>query len=200
MFFARHAPAWDSALYWALDLETTGLDPRHDVIVSVGMVPVRDGVVRWGERWESLVRPPDPAAVAAEGLRAHHLLPSDLAGAPPLEQVLPQVDRRLREGVLLAHFARLDTGFLRAAYAAHGLAWPAPRVVDTVRLLEKWERRLHQLVPHPPPVRTALSEAREDLGLPAHHDHDALSDALATAELFLALRARLGARTLKDLT
>ncbi len=200
MFGLRRGPAWDAPTYWALDLETTGLDPARDEILSVGMVPIRAGAIRWGERWRSHVRPVRPAAVAGEGLRAHHLVPDELADAPPLADVLPEVDRRLREGVLLVHFASLDVAFLRTAWAAHGLAWPKPPVVDTVRLLEKLEHRMHQLVPHPAPTRTALSEAREDLGLPPHANHDALHDALATAELFLALRARLSARSLQDLT
>jgi DNA polymerase-3 subunit epsilon len=35
--------------------------------------------------------------------------------------------------------------------------------------------------------------------MPAHRAHHALADALATAELFLALRARLDARSLGQL-
>ncbi|HYQ80643.1 MAG TPA: 3'-5' exonuclease, partial [Anaeromyxobacteraceae bacterium] len=37
------SPAWDSVVYWALDLETGGLDPRTDPILAVGMVPLRQG-------------------------------------------------------------------------------------------------------------------------------------------------------------
>jgi DNA polymerase-3 subunit epsilon len=36
-------------------------------------------------------------------------------------------------------------------------------------------------------------------GLPPYQAHDALTDAVATAELFLVLRHELGARTLRDL-
>ncbi len=199
MFFARTSPDWESVTYWALDLETSGLDPKRHVILSAGMVPVRGGAVRWGERWESLVRPEPGVVIPDEGLRAHHILPGELEHAPALADVLPEIDRRLREGVALLHFGSLDLGFLRAAYAAHRLAWPKPRVVDTVELLQKLHHRLHQLTPHPTPPRTALPEAREDFGLPPYANHRALTDALATAELFLALRARLQARRLAEL-
>lgn len=199
MFFSRRSPDWDQVTYWALDLETSGLEPKRHAILSVGMVPVRGGVVRWGERWESLVRPADPSNLSADGLRAHHILPGELEHAPALADVLPEVDRRLREGVPLVHYGRLDLGFLREAYRAHGRPWPNPRPVDTLELLLALHHRRHHLTPHPTPPRTALAEAREDFGLPAYTAHHALTDALATAELFLALRARLGARTLKDL-
>jgi DNA polymerase-3 subunit epsilon len=45
-----------------------------------------------------------------------------------------------------------------------------------------------------------LSRARREHGLPEYQAHDALTDALAAAELFLVLRKELGARTLRDLT
>jgi DNA polymerase III subunit epsilon len=41
--------------------------------------------------------------------------------------------------------------------------------------------------------------ARRELGLPEYPRHHALTDALAAAELFLVLRGKLGARTLRDL-
>ena len=44
-----------------------------------------------------------------------------------------------------------------------------------------------------------LARARRTLGLPDHPAHDALSDALATAELFLVLRKELDAKVLREL-
>ena len=192
------SPLLDEVTLWALDLEMSGLDAARDRIVSVGMVPVRHGTIRYGERYASLVRPPDQEALSTEGIRAHHILPSDLESAPPLQEVLPEIDRRLREGPLLVHFAQLDLAFLEHGYRRTGLAWQPPEVVDTVDLLLDLQQRLEQWTPHPTPVKTSLGDARLALGLPAYPSHDALSDALATAELFLVLRHRLGARVLRD--
>jgi DNA polymerase-3 subunit epsilon len=193
------SPRWEDVVFWSLDLETSGLSPGSDRILSVALLPVRGGTIRYGERYASLVRPPDPASLSTEGLRAHHILPRDLESAPPIEAVLPEVDRRLREGVLLVHYAPLDLAFLREAYGRHGLAWPKPRAVDTVELLVRLHQRQHRFRPHPPQVRTSLAEARAALGLPPHRSHDALADALATAELFLVLRSRLDLCTLRAL-
>lgn len=195
----RFSPPWASVVYWALDLETSGLRPGSDCILSVGLIPVRDGIVRCAESLYTLVRPEDLAGLSVEGIRAHHILPAELEQAPALAEVLPEIDQRVREGVLLLHFARLDLAFLRDAYRRSGLPWPRPRVVDTVELMLKLSQRQQRFQPHPTPPPTALPEARAHLGLPRYRNHHALSDALATAELFLALRARLGARTLRDL-
>jgi len=188
MFF-RSTP-WEAPVLWALDLETSGLSPKRGEILSVGMVPIRAGTIRYGERYTSLVRPQAPERLSTAGIEAHHLLPAELAGAPPLSAVLPEIDSRLREGVLLLHHAPLDVGFLRRAYRRLGLPWPRPRVVDTIDLLLALDHRRHRFTPHPEPPATDLPGARRALGLPPHDAHDALADALATAELFLALQAR----------
>lgn len=195
----RRSPAWDEVDYLALDLETSGLDPRRDEILAVAIVPVRAGVIRFGERFSSLVRPADPARLSLAGLATHHLLPGGLAGAPALSELLPEVDRRLRGGVLLLHHAPLDVGFLRRAYRGAGLRWPRPPIVDTETLLGRLDERRHLLEPHPAPLPRTLAAARAALALPAHAQHEALADALAMAELFLALRARLGAERLRQL-
>jgi DNA polymerase-3 subunit epsilon len=195
----RPSPAWDEVTYWALDLEMTGLSASRDHIIAVGMVPVRLGTIRYGERFASLVRLPDGEQPSNEGLAAHHLLPGEYARAPAMGELLPQVDARLRQGVLLLHHAPLDLAFLREAYRRCRLPWPRVRVVDTIDLLLKDHRRRHRFSPHPPAAPTSLPDARASLGLPPYAVHDALSDALATAELFLALRSRLGAGTLRQL-
>jgi DNA polymerase-3 subunit epsilon len=195
------SPPWDAVTYWSLDLETGGLDARKDPILAVGMVPIRGGRIRLGESFRTLVRPGrgriDPASV-----RAHQLVEREVRDAPALEEVLPIVERQLRGNVLLVHHKAIDVAFLKEASRRTGARWPGPKVVDTVDLLLKVARRARFTAPEaerdlPPPLN--LSAAREAHGLPPYAAHDALTDAVATAELFLVLRHALGARTLRDL-
>ncbi len=199
MFFS--SPAWDSVTYWALDLETGGLDARRDPIIAVGMLPIRAGRVRLGEGYRTLVRPADGRPIDPQSVRAHQLVWGEVKDAPAVAEVLPEVDRRLAEGVLLVHHRGIDVAFLKDAYRSCGLKWPSPPVVDTVDLLVKLARKAHLSRPELPadPPALNLSAAREAHGLPPYQAHDALTDALATAELFLVLRHALGARTLRDL-
>jgi DNA polymerase-3 subunit epsilon len=195
------SPPWDSLAYWALDLETGGLDPRHDPIIAVGMVPIRGGTLRLGEAYYSLARLEPGRSIDPASVRAHQLVLAELAHAPPLAEVLREIDRRVRDGVLLVHHRGLDVGFLKDAYRRSGMRWPRPPVVDTVDLLIRAKRRSPFVDPHLPaelPVLN-LSRARRQYGLPDYQAHDALSDAIAAAELFLVLRHALGARRLRDL-
>ncbi len=195
------SPPWESVTYWALDLETGGLDPRRDPILSVGMVPIRAGGIRLGEAWSSLVRPEEADEIDPSSIRAHHLLPGEVRAAPPVGDVLRDVDQRIREGALLVHHAALDVGFLRRAYGRHGMRWPAPPVVDTVALLLKAAKRARFRDPDAPEEPDLnLLAARRHHGLPDYGQHDALVDAIATAELFLVLRRQVGAKRLRDLT
>ncbi|MDQ3459633.1 MAG: 3'-5' exonuclease [Deinococcota bacterium] len=192
------SPAWRELTFWALDLETGGLRAKSDPVLSVGMVPVRHEAVRLGEAYYSLLRP--KRAVAEASLKVHHILPQEVAQAPLLAEVLPEIDKRLREGVLLVHHAPLDVAFLRVAYRKHGRPWPRPKVVDTLRLLLRLGRRQRYYLSGENGVPTNLLEARLHFGLPSHPEHHALEDAVATAELFLLLAQKLEAQSLRDLS
>jgi DNA polymerase-3 subunit epsilon len=195
------SPAWDSVVYWSLDLETGGLDPRKDAILAVGMVPIREGTIRLGRAYCTLVRPDSAGGIDPDSVKAHQLVWGEVREAPPIREVLPEIDERLREGVLLLHHRALDLGFLQRAYRECGLRWPRPAVVDTVDLLVRASEQRLRREPHLPRELPALNltRVRRQYGLPEYQAHDALTDAIATAELFLVLRKVLGARTLRDL-
>jgi DNA polymerase III subunit epsilon len=195
-FFLR-SPPWDSVTYWSIDLETGGFDARQDAILAVGMVPMRGGIIRMREAYRTLVRPEDGRSIDPGSVHAHQLVWGEVRDAPPLSEVLREIDVRLREGVMLVHFRSIEIGFLKRACKRHGLRWAAPRVVDTADLLR---RRASMQNPESSQenLNLNLSEARREFGLPAYQAHDALTDAVATAELFLTLRRVLGAQTVRD--
>jgi DNA polymerase-3 subunit epsilon len=196
--FSFRSPPWDEVTYWALDLETGGLDPKRDPMLAVGMVPIRAGVIHLGEAYRTLVRPPDGGSIAPHSVAAHQLLWGDVAEAPTVEEVLPEVERRLGDGVLLVHQKAIDVAILRREFKRCGLRWPAPRVVDTVDLLLRVGRQGNPEISNDQ-VPLNLTRARRHHGLPEYQAHDALTDAIATAELFLMLRMLMGARTVRDL-
>jgi DNA polymerase-3 subunit epsilon len=187
----RKKVPWRQQPLWALDLEATGLDPKQDQILSVGMVPVRGGRVIYGESWYALVRPPRDHRPQKEALRIHHILPEEAVGAPHLREVLDGIFERLGNDGLLVHHKSLDQRLLEQACRATGRRWPRPEIVDTLDLLSKMSRRRRMLEPHAEPYSTSLAFAREEFGLPPHRAHHALADAVATAELYLVLQHRL---------
>lgn len=169
---------------WAIDLEMTGLDPTVDHIIEMAAVPIRQRRVRLAEGWSIRVR---PDRYRANGTVAHQLMPTDLADGVTGAEALDRLWDLVGEDALLCHHAPLDIGFLHALHERTERAWPRPAVVDTVDLLDRGNRRRRQIGDRPLPLQ--LDEARAALGLPAHPSHRALEDAVATAELWLALTA-----------
>ena len=195
----RKSEPWRPKVIWALDLETTGLSPKKDRILSVGMVPIREGRIRWGEHDHRLVRSRTEKISPPSSMRVHNILPDETREAEDLEFALDFVLPRLADGVLLVHFEKLDVGFLKAACERRGRTWPDPSVVDTMRLMHKLAQQQQLLRPHGPRVPRDLAGARKFVGLPPHLAHDALQDALATAELFLVLADRMELETMREL-
>lgn len=194
------SPPWDAVDYWSLDLETSGLQPRRHQIISVGMVPIRKGAIDWGGHDYTLVRPEFADEIDRNALGVHQILPGELLGAPHLQEVMERVRKRLAGGAaLIVHHAPFDVDFLKRAFRATGSRWPKPPIVDTRVLVSRVEERIQQLQPYAAPLPRSLTELCEMFGLPPFEAHHALGDALATAQLFLALRARLGAKTLRQL-
>ena len=194
----------DEVRLLAVDMETTGLDPRRDRVLSVGFVPVDGDRIVLGGAGSTLVRPPSQGDDDGVGQSAtvHGLTDDDVAvGSDPAE-VLDMVFTALEGRVLLAHFSPIELDFLGAlCRRVHGTR-PSLLAVDTLEL-HLWvlagERGRASTVPGHDELR--LWAARERYGLPAVSAHDALADALACAELYLAQVAELserGVRTLGD--
>jgi len=198
VFFFRSKP-WSAMEYWALDLETSGLDVKRDQILSVGMVPIRGGVIHWGDHFYSLVRPETWDDLSVDAIRVHNIFPEELKDAPSLKAALLEIELRLSGGAaLLLHHAPFDLGFLKRTFRQTGRDWPKPPVVDTKDLVARFEERQQRLVPYSVQLTRSLSELVDYFNLPSYAAHHALADALATAQLFLALRARLDLQSFRQ--
>lgn len=171
--------------YVALDLETTGLDPDKDAILSLGWVCIRNMQVDLGSAQHRLVKP--FRAIPEESAVIHHITDDQAAAGESLRDVLGELLQLLAGKVLIAHHAKVEVGFLRRAcehYFGDGFLM---RVIDTQEVARRTLAMRDQV------IRSGdlrLSELRESYGLPRYRLHNALSDALAAAELYLAQLAR----------
>ncbi len=181
----------------SLDLETTGMDPRRDTLLSIGYVPIDGRRVNLGGARRFVVR---SSAEVGASAAIHGITDDTLATGIPMRAALTDVLAALRGRVLLAHYTDIEEGFLSAACEREfGAGMPCARI-DTLEL----QRRLivGSWPGEAPPGTLRLWSARRRYGLPVYKAHDALGDALACAELFLAQVAEMseqGPVTLKKL-
>jgi DNA polymerase-3 subunit epsilon len=177
--------SWREVELAALDFETTGLDYGKDAIVSFGVVPVREARVIVREAVHQLVVPAVPSSAIA--MRIHHILPQELHGAPSIEEARRLLSRSLHGRFVLAWFADVEIAFLSKVFEMRERTW-ATRTIDVRELALALEPE------RDPGVRFSLSAVAERYGVPVVSPHEALDDAVVTAQLFLILATRLEAR------
>jgi DNA polymerase III subunit epsilon len=173
--------------YVALDLETTGLDPKRDDILSMGFVRLHGMCIDLGSAGRRLVRPTRPIPEATAII--HRILDDRAAGGLPVAEALGELLELLAGRVLVVHHSPFELKFLRSVCnRVYGGDFLMP-TVDT----EAIERRRLERGNRPfSPGQLRLANLREQYNLPRYRTHDALSDALAAAELFTAQMARRG--------
>jgi DNA polymerase-3 subunit epsilon len=176
---------WREAPFCALDFETTGLDYGHDTIVSFGVVPVTAGRVIVGGSVHQLVEPAVPPSPASQ--RIHLLRPQDLAGSPPLDEARAALAAAIAGRFLLVWFADVELHFLAAIFGGRLGRWAAP-CIDVRNLAIEAEGAPRSARGQ---AGFALSSTARRYGVPVAEPHQALDDAMVTAQLFLTLAGRL---------
>lgn len=171
----------------AVDLETTGLNPAKDVVLSTGYVPIDGLSVNLSGAGGTLVR---VASEVGQSAVFHGLTDDQLARGSSLAEAVDAVLEAMTGRVLLAHHAAVEQSFLaRAIEQVHGVRVRFESL-DTMKLASALIAPGFDDEPRGEDLR--LWRARARYGLPRYRGHQALTDAIACAELFLAQVAELG--------
>lgn len=187
---SRDSALIDETRFTVLDVETSGLDPRRDRLLSIGAVAVERTRLAPGEAFSVIVRNPWPTT--RENVAVHGLTPTQQAAGEMPEQALVRFLEFVGKSPCVAFHADFDRTVLgRALRSELGVRLSNPWI-DVARLAPI-------LVPQARLMRGALDDWLAHFRLRAITRHDAVHDAHATAELFLILLARAGARDILTL-
>ena len=190
-FYAAGSVAADTALaaapLMALDVETTGLDPARDGIVSIGLVPMSLERIRASASRHWILKP--RAALGAESVAVHGITDAQVSAAPDLLQILDELLQQMAGQVMVVHCREIERQFLDQALRARigeGIEFPVIDTMDLEARLHRsqrlgWFDRLRGRKPQELSLR--LADSRRRYGLPRYRPHHAMTDALSTAEL-----------------
>lgn len=170
--------------YVALDLETTGLDPRRDAIIEIGAVKFREDEVL--DEFSTFVNP--GRSIPRDITVLTSITDKDVRNAPRLRDVLPRVARFVADHPVVGHSVNFDLNFLQR-HSSHF----ENQYLDTFELAG---------VLLPDADRYSLSRLAQMLGVELEQAHRALDDARASYRLFRALLRRAAAlppRMLKEI-
>lgn len=155
--------------YTVLDLETTGLNPKSDLIIEFAAVKVRDGKVI--DTFQSLCDPGFPIPPQIEMITG--ITTEMVRSAPNPRSILPDFLDFVGDDIIVGHNVLFDVRFISASAGTFLNPY-----IDTMRIF----RKLHPLLPH-----HRLSDMVDFYGKNNESAHRALSDCLATNDCLSAM-------------
>jgi DNA polymerase III subunit epsilon len=177
---------------WVIvDSETTGLSLQNDQLIALGAVRVRGGVIHLRERFECVLRQDE--ASERDNIVIHGIGGDEqCAGSNPAEALMDWLEFAGRSPLVAFH-AEFDAHFLKRACKRYMGIDYRPVWVDLAELVR---------VPYRLPLSIrgtaegTLDHWLDRLSIPVFQRHRAIADAMAEAQLFLALLAQLEPRVL----
>lgn len=184
----------DELSYLVLDFEMTGLDARTEAILSIGYTLIQDMRVKLGKSNHQIVKinreiPPDSILI-------HGITDDRMQDGEHLHQVMDKLFAMMAGRVLLVHYASVEKNFLQA-YCQRQYGFTIPMMMLDTLAIEQRYRQRHGMGVGGSQLR--LYNLRTQYGLPRYKAHNAMTDAIATAELFLAQLSHRSKPRLKDL-
>lgn len=158
--------------YISIDLETTGLEPKHDKIIEIGALRVEKGQIK--DTYSTFINPGrrlEERITELTGIRDE-----ELAGAPYIQEMLPGLIDFMRDLPILGHSILFDFSFLKKAAVNQGISFEK-RAIDTLKIARKYLTELES---------RSLDYLCGYYEIP-HQAHRALEDAKATHFLYQRL-------------
>lgn len=156
--------------YTVLDLETTGLDPKRELIIEYAAVKVRGGKVV--DTFQSLCDPGFPIPAQIEAITG--ITTEMVRNSPNPRSVLPDFLEFIGDDFIMGHNVLFDVRFIAASAGEFVNPY-----IDTMKLF----RKLHSSLPH-----HRLCDMVDYYGKNNESAHRALSDCLATNDCFDAMK------------
>lgn len=170
----------------ALDFETTGLDSSKDEIISMGFCPIRNGVIRLADCLHIVIK--TEQTLTSENVAFHGLMDDELEQGLSQRQALFKFIELTQGKVLVAHFHNIERTFIqKLAKQILGKALPLS-FIDSFEFAKR-QMQIKQQVIASDSLR--LFNLRKQQGLPNYKAHNALEDAISTAELHMTQTASL---------
>ena len=181
------AAPFDSEIV-CFDIETTGLNRKHEVIIEIGAVVLKNGEIT--DTFNTFAAP--GRILSPEIIRLTGITDEMLEGAPSQREALEAFLAFAGDRPLAAHNADFDMGFIAAGCRKYGLPFANPSV-DSLILAQNLLPELGKY---------KLDIVAEHLHLPAFNHHRASDDAATVAYMlphFFRMLEELGYHNLSEI-
>ena len=172
----------------SLDIETTGLNCKEDRIVSIGLVQISQLGIKLDSCWHQFIK--SNKSIPEKSVVIHNITDDEAAEGISIEDAISELLQLLKGKVVLVHNSNVEQGFINEICKKLYKTDFVMRVIDTQVLAKRSFDRKNIIYK---PTELRLFNLRKLYKLPPYKAHNALLDAIATAELFLAMLPTISA-------
>ena len=167
--------------YVVFDMETSGLDWREDVILSIGAIGVNDNAIEVGDFFEIFIKQDkfSPKSVAFSSVLKEQ--DEKFVEAEALIQFL----NFIKDATLVSHNVNLDIEMINQALKRLELGRLKNNIMDTNVLYQRWQHHVED-------TQVSLDEVCDALKIKKSDRLTASGNAYTTALVFLKLKSKLG--------
>jgi DNA polymerase-3 subunit epsilon len=163
-----------AAKFYAIDIETTGLDFDKDEIISFACVPIINLKILVRDTFYTLIK---PKSYNYKAMRYHGISKDNLADAPVFEEVSDRI-RKTLDGILVGHSVEFDFTFLKIYFKSLGVRFK--RDLIDIAMVERWLRLKRKTEEN----NLSLDGMIATYGLTQYYRHNAAADAFFAAQIF----------------
>ena len=176
--------------YICFDCETTGLNPKQDKIISLSAIKIKGNQVLTSQSLNLLIR--QDKKITAESIVVHQIRNQDVReGGNKLldeKEAITQFLHFIAGGTLVGYFLEFDVAMVNQVIKPWlGITLPNPKIEVSERYYQKVVRSQGYAKPlgH---IDLRFETILKKLDIPNIGQHDAFSDALMTALIFVKLQ------------
>lgn len=174
----------DSVRFVVLDTETTGLNPRHDFVLSIGAFGVANGSIKLNDSFDQTLKP--ERILKNSSITIHEITQAAQKNSLPAQTVFQHFTEYIGNSILVGHHIAFDYSILNHNAKRLFDFRFVNKTIDTLALAQRLEH------PNKSPDLIKNSEYSLDALCERYHiepvgRHTATGDAYSTALLFVKL-------------
>ncbi len=168
--------------YICFDCETTGLNPKKDDIISIGAVLIKNNTIVASKKFIKFIKP--KIKLQENAIKIHHIRECDLEDAEEIETVIEEFLDFIGNRKLVGYFLEFDIAMInKYLFKKLGIKLPN-KAYEVSAIYYDWKM---EMIPQGH-IDLRFDTLMKDLEIPKMGKHDAYSDAIMTAMMFLKLK------------
>ncbi len=176
-------PDFENPVFCSFDLETTGLNPKEDEVLSIGAIKIVDYKVDFSQKLKVLVKP--EREIPKESILIHGIRESELENALSPKEAIELFLNFAKGTILIGYFVQFDIAVI-SRYTKN--FWGFPLFHPFVEVGNLYRQRIKsRYLSHRESGEKSLDEMAKEFSISIEDRHDAYGDSLLTAFLFLTL-------------